>query len=579
MIFYSSTALFFSAIAGLFLLKMPRTETKSLSPNDQLFSCSLLSDHFEMRLKYFLFCFSLFLFATATQAQEHFLLSVDRNDIMIGDPVKLKIDLQLPLNAEIIGLAPYLSMATLAPVANAPIPGQLSPAPAKAASADFEIRDLGHWTTLPDSNQMLPGKLLTWDTLTSGNTTIFTNTLEIIPWDAGIIRFMPMMLGYRLNGEEQIISSNDIELKVNAPQAPATVNPQDSLSLAPIKTIKQEPFQLEDLIPFLGLLLVVAFLLVLLWSFLRERKTVIPPPAPTRWIPIEELAKAQLNQLRGKQLWQQGQVKAYQSELTHIVREYLENRYHIQALEAPTSEILRQMQPLQFSDEHKKQLQEMLQMADMVKFAKAEPEVTVHDREMEKALDFVQKTRFTALSDEAEEGWVEVSVESDPESVIYQLVQDTQVRKRVTETPNDFIKFEEADFGRRLAASLLDIVVVLGLLGALFFALSNIPLMMDPQIFFYLAIGFVVLVLITVWIYFVEMEVRGGATWGKRLLSLQTMNATQGNISRVEGVIRLAIKTLGLALLPLFIIYTLIKKSRVLLQDSLTDTRVYYVKK
>lgn len=531
-----------------------------------------------MRLKYCLLCFSLLILARVSQAQEHFLLSVDRNDVMIGDPVKLKIDLQLPPNAEIIGLATYLNMATLRPAA--PAPGQLSPAPAEAQKADVEIRDLGRWTTLPDSNSMLPAELLVWDTLRSGNTTIFTNTLQMIPWDAGIIQFMPMMLGYRLNGEEQIISSSAIELKVNSPAAPATVNPQDSLSLAPIKSIKREPFQWQDLLPFLGIFLVLALLAVLLWSFLRERKTVIPPPAPTRWIPLADLAMAELQTLRKKQLWQKGEVKAYQSELTHIVRAYLENRYHIQALEAPTSEILRQMQPLQFSADHKKQLQEMLQMADMVKFAKAEPEVTVHDREMEKALDFVQKTRLAELTDESEEGWVEVSVESDPESVTYQLVHDPQVRKRVTETPNDFIKFEEAAIGRRLAALLVDNLVVAGLLGILLFAILKIStLVMGGQQALYLMIGFVLMGLAIGWIYFVEMEVRGGATLGKRLLSMQTMNATQGNISRVEGLIRMAIKALELALFPMFIIYTLVKKSRVLFHDDLTDTRVYYVKK
>ncbi len=521
----------------------------------------------------------LFTFSFGTvQAQERIGLSVDRNDVLVGDPVQLKIEIQVPPNAKINFLDLKLS-ATQLQAAIAPNPSGMVPVPEAAQYPDFDIRNTGNWEILPDTGKVMTADLLKWDTLSSGSTTLLVNILELLPWDAGIIRFAPMELALEEGGSTRKISSNIIELKVNAAEAPALTSAVDSLGLAPIKAIKREPFKFQDLFPYLFGVLLLCLLGLILWSFLRKKKVVVPPPTPTRWIPVYELAIAQLHALKEKELWQKGEVKAYHTELTRSVRDYLENRYHIQALESPTSEILRQMKPLGFAEEHKMQLQNMLQMADMVKFAKASPDVEVHDRLLHNAIDFIQKTKPTQLLDESEEGWIELPIDENQESVGYQLVRDENIQKRVIENAHDFLKFEEAPLGRRILAATLDslaLSLIAIVLGGIFYQFSAII-----PINYYLVLGlsYLALMLIILWIFFVEIEVRNGATPGKRLLALQTMNAEQDNISRLEAVIRWAFKAVAISLLPIFVIYTLIKKSKVLLQDQLTDTRVYYVKK
>ncbi|MFQ5446939.1 MAG: hypothetical protein ACE5FF_08395, partial [Saprospiraceae bacterium] len=96
--------------------------------------------------------------------------------------------------------------------------------------------------------------------------------------------------------------------------------------------------------------------------------------------------------------WQKGQLKAYHSQLTHIVREYLENRYGIRALEETTDEILHQMRNMNMGDMLTEKMTALLQTADLVKFAKAHPPADYHDRAMTMAETFILETKPATLT-------------------------------------------------------------------------------------------------------------------------------------------------------------------------------------
>ena len=106
-----------------------------------------------------------------------------------------------------------------------------------------------------------------------------------------------------------------------------------------------------------------------------------------------EIAIEQLQALRAAQLWQKGAVKEYQSRLTRVIREYLENRYEVNALESTTEQILQELKQVDFNSDWKDKLREMLQMADLVKFAKAEPPADFHGRMLDNAEAFVRATQ------------------------------------------------------------------------------------------------------------------------------------------------------------------------------------------
>jgi LPXTG-motif cell wall-anchored protein len=141
-----------------------------------------------------------------------------------------------------------------------------------------------------------------------------------------------------------------------------------------------------------GVLLIAAA--AALWFYFRKRKkpefVVIEAPKPV--VPPHVLALEKLHSLKDKKLWQQDQAKQYHIELTDIVREFLEQRYQIRAMEQTSEEIFASLRPLELSEQNRNRLRQMLMLADLVKFAKATPLNTDNEQSMDNAIDFVKET-------------------------------------------------------------------------------------------------------------------------------------------------------------------------------------------
>lgn len=362
-----------------------------------------------MRTVYIILSFLTFLWIGPINGQDNFILSLEPNEAMIGDQVLLKVQIQIPPNAKIEWLDLKLNQAIFQTTPNLQ-PG-ISDAPPSSEQPDIEIAHLDKWLAEPDTGSYFIGDWLAWDTLRSGNTQLLVNKLMVIPWDEGVIRLPAVELSYQINGGSRVIRSNDVQLRVGAPLRPQNTT-SDSLELAPIKPIRLEARTIADFLPLLLGLLTLGLIGFGVYYFISKRKkpTVVLPT--TRRVAVHDWALQKLNALKEKELWQKGEVKSYQSELTFIVREYLENRYKIQALESTTPEILRQLKPLDFSEDHKNEIRQMLQMADMVKFAKAKPEVSVHDQIMDQARKFINRTQVQNMTEESTEGWIEVPIKN-----------------------------------------------------------------------------------------------------------------------------------------------------------------------
>lgn len=223
--------------------------------------------------------------------------------------------------------------------------------------------------------------------------------IRLTCFDSGYYFIPPIPVVYEQKGRQDTVSTTELALRVNT--IPVTA---DSLQIQPIKGIIGEPANFRDFLPYLiGLAVVLLAVGVLL--YLRRREQPPPPPPPPRKVAAHLLALEQLEALKKRKLWQQGAVKEYHSELTRILREYLEQRYNIIALERTTGEIIQQLQPkLDMDTAMKGQLRDLLQTADLVKFAKAQPPATFHSEAMDSVVEFVNRTRREELLVEAPEG-------------------------------------------------------------------------------------------------------------------------------------------------------------------------------
>ncbi len=97
--------------------------------------------------------------------------------------------------------------------------------------------------------------------------------------------------------------------------------------------------------------------------------------------PLEKVTK-KLQLLDSKRLVLNGDVKSYYSEMTDVIRDYIEEVFEIPAKESTTSEVIQmlfqtiQSKKIQLSKESVNDLKRVLQTADLVKFAKSEPMIS-----------------------------------------------------------------------------------------------------------------------------------------------------------------------------------------------------------
>ncbi|SMD02976.1 BatD family protein [Pedobacter africanus] len=155
----------------------------------------------------------------------------------------------------------------------------------------------------------------------------------------------------------------------------------------------------------LGVLLGILLIAGLLYHFIKKRKNrPVPVAVPVPALPLDKLVLDKLNRLKNKKLWEQGQVKAYHSELTDIIRDYLEKRYGIKALEQTSEEIFSGLRHLTIAEQDRNRLRQMLLLADLVKFAKENPLPSDNEQSMENAMNFVKNTKAqVSLTDDKKE--------------------------------------------------------------------------------------------------------------------------------------------------------------------------------
>ncbi len=159
----------------------------------------------------------------------------------------------------------------------------------------------------------------------------------------------------------------------------------------------KEPYTFMEILPWaLGALLIVALIVVIIWFLIRRknnRPIFAAKPKPLR--PAEVVALEKLDELRLAKVWQEGKIKEYHSRLTDIMREYIDRRFNIDAVEMTSDEIAGEIEKALDNDEARNKLNAVFQLSDLVKFAKAQPTALENDLSISHCIDFVNETKCT----------------------------------------------------------------------------------------------------------------------------------------------------------------------------------------
>ncbi len=275
---------------------------------------------------------------------------LDKSSILLGDQTTLRLSASVPANGKIE--FPLLS---------------------DTISSKVQIVDIGKLDTLKDAS----GR---W---------VISRAYTITAFDAGV-QTIP---AFKFTGPDGLLLTDPIPLQVQEVKVDTTKGVFDIKQPMTVKYGLMD--WLRDNWGWVLIEILLPFLLVAIWLYYRKRKKVksviveIKPP-----IPPDEAAINRLKALKDKKLWQQEEVKQYHSELTDILREYLEKRFNIPAMEQTSEEIFSSIKDQDITPQNKEILKEILLLSDLVKFAKQKPQAEDNEKSIENALVFVSASRM-----------------------------------------------------------------------------------------------------------------------------------------------------------------------------------------
>lgn len=182
-----------------------------------------------------------------------------------------------------------------------------------------------------------------------------------------------------------------------------------TLAIKPIKPPVNTPVSFAEIFPWALLVLGIGLLIFLGIYLYRRYVQKKEHPELFQRKPLEPahvIAFRDLDTLKGEKLPQNGRVKEYYTRLTEIIRVYITRQYNIHAMESTTAEILDAFS-LQNTkeDELKLMLENLLMLADLVKFAKEDPLMEENERHFANANYFVENTYRLFMAEEELTDW------------------------------------------------------------------------------------------------------------------------------------------------------------------------------
>ncbi len=142
-----------------------------------------------------------------------------------------------------------------------------------------------------------------------------------------------------------------------------------------------------------GLILLLLVGAILLWYYRNKNKIEIKTEPEKPKVPAHITALQTLQKIKDEAVWKDGKTKEYYSEIADAIRLYIEERYELPALESTTDEIMLAFRSQVIDKMSKEKLQSLLQLCDLVKFAKMFPIEHEHNMSIQQAFDFVNGTK------------------------------------------------------------------------------------------------------------------------------------------------------------------------------------------
>lgn len=251
----------------------------------------------------------------------------------------------------------------------------------------FEFPEIGD-TLMPKIEVLRRSKLDTILSSKDGETNISVERRYTITcFDAGVIYTLPQ---FEFVIGDETISSNQLTLKVMYPPMDSTWRPND------LKPPIEYPYTFAEALPWIfGVLLLLAIAAFLIYYLDRRRRhqPIFFKPKPKE--PAHVIALRELQILKGEQLWQNGKIKEFHTKISEILRNYIENRFAIPAMEQTSDEIVSSFEANSAcAKKDLDTLRQVFYISDLVKFAKYSAAPDENETIFLCAKTFVEQTKI-----------------------------------------------------------------------------------------------------------------------------------------------------------------------------------------
>lgn len=221
------------------------------------------------------------------------------------------------------------------------------------------------------------------DTLRKNNSIFISDSIIFSAYEEGTFSVPPQRI---------LVNSK----KYFTPSYKVTVAPvvTDSVKtpIFDIKSIVQIPKNVWDYIqPYLGYVLVLLVILVcvIIYFIRRNKKKSETHKSEPDVLAIKRLKKLKKSDYIAKDLY-----KKYYSELTSIIKEYMEARWNFPATKLLSDDLLEYLKNEKWLDENEiENLSDIFKISDLAKFAKYKPTPEETKLHMEKAINFINLTK------------------------------------------------------------------------------------------------------------------------------------------------------------------------------------------